>query len=72
MGFFYRLLQYFSISVTDSNCLILQEQLYQQSIRKWIEPIEGKSVKIQVTLMDEVEDAMVDEELVVMLPENLF
>jgi len=39
---------------------------------KWIEPIEGKSVKIQVTLMDEVEDAMVDEELVVMLPENLF
>ena len=72
VGFFYRLLQQFAFIVTDTNCASLQEQLYEQSLAKWVEPIEGKSVRVNVNMTDETEEGTVDEELVVMLPENLF
>ena len=72
VGFFYRILQQISSITTDENCLTLQKQLYEQSIYKWVEPVEAKSVKVQVNLSDDTPENTVNEDLTVMLPENLF
>ena len=72
VGFFYRLLQQISSIITDNNCALLMQQLYEQSLLKWVEPVEAKSVQVQINLSDQTEENTICEDLVVMLPENIF
>ena len=55
------------LNASDATCATLLQQLYDQSEADWPEPLEAISMEVRLNLLDTLQ-----EEMIVMLPENLF